>query len=183
MILCLIKECCRIQQSLKLVFRAAIIFLVGIILRFKIVVFSHLLAKADSFPLLLLHLNRCIMLERIDTSSSNAPTHPGKVQIFQPQARMTNKYSWVAWGGDVEASNWLAELPKSPLLAASDMSLLWVPVPIDSFQLLPFFQKPELVVNDYDLRQLWKEWFIVGGWTVVIKKLHWNLSHQCRNDM
>ena len=114
MILCLIKECCRIQQSLKLVFRAAIIFLVGISLRFKIVVFSHLLAKADSFPLLLLHLNRCIMLERIDTSSSNAPTHPGKVQIFQPQARMTNKYSWVAWGGDVEASNWLAELPKSP---------------------------------------------------------------------
>ena len=99
MILCLIKECCRIQQSLKLVFRAAIIFLVGIILRFKIVVFSHLLAKADSFPLLILHLNRCIMLERIDTSSSNAPTHPGKVQIFQPQARMTNKYSWVAWGG------------------------------------------------------------------------------------
>ena len=84
-------------------------------------------------------------------------------------------------GGDVEASNWLAELPKSSYLAASDMSLLWVP--IDSFQLLPFFQKPELVVNDYDLRQLWKEWFIVGGWTVVIKKLHWSLSHQCRNDM
>ena len=141
MILCLIKECCRIQQSLKLVFRAAIIFLVGIILWFKIVVFSHLLAKADSFPLLLLHLNRCIMLERIDTSSSNAPTHPGKVQIFQPQARMTNKYSWVAWGGDVEASNWLAELPKSPANLRPVICLYFeFPFPLTPFNFYHFFR-------------------------------------------
>ena len=100
---------------------------------------------------------------------------------------MTIKYPWVAWGGDVEAWNWSAELPKSLWEKSHIRWPLWgqwyVFTLSSHWHLTTFtiFQKPELISNDYDLIHFLKEWFIaLCKCTVIIPKLNWNLSHELK---
>ena len=46
---------------------------------------SHSPMKANSFPLNSSITTTCVPLKRLDTSGSNSPPHPGKVQIPHPQ--------------------------------------------------------------------------------------------------
>ena len=95
-----------------------------------------------------------------------------------PQAWVTIKYPWVAWGGDVEAWNWSAELPKSLTCGQWYVFTLSSHWHLTTFTI---FQKPELVSKDYDLIHFLKEWFIaLCKCTVIIPKLNWNLSHELK---
>lgn len=85
-ILCVINECCKIQQDHLLGFGVAAGFfsLEGIILRCEYCLSTPFPNKSRLFTCKLLNYNICITLERPDTSGSNAPPHPGKFKFPTP---------------------------------------------------------------------------------------------------
>ena len=117
------------------------------------------------------------MQERIDTSSSNAPTRLGKVQISPGMD--DNQIPM----GCLRGGCWSLEL----ISGVAKVSLTWgqwyVFTLSSYWHLTTFtiFQKPELVSKDYDLIHFLKEWFIaLCKCTVIIPKLNWNLSHELK---
>ena len=117
------------------------------------------------------------MQERIDTSSSNAPTRLDKVQISPGMD--DNQIPM----GCLRGGCWSLEL----ISGVAKVSLTWgqwyVFTLSSHWHLTTFtiFQKPELVSKDYDLIHFLKEWFIaLCKCTVIIPKLNWNLSHELK---
>ena len=119
------------------------------------------------------------MQERIDTSSSNAPTRLDKVQISLSPGMDDNQIPM----GCLRGGCWSLEL----ISGVAKVSLTWgqwyVFTLSSYWHLTTFtiFQKPELVSKDYDLIHFLKEWFIaLCKCTVIIPKLNWNLSHELK---
>ena len=125
------------------------------------------------------------MQERIDTSSSNAPTRLGKVQISLGMD--DNQIPMGCLRGGCWSLELISGVAKVSLREESYHWPLWgqwyVFTLSSHWHLTTFtiFQKPELVSKDYDLIHFLKEWFIaLCKCTVIIPKLNWNLSHELK---
>ena len=117
------------------------------------------------------------MQERIDTSSSNAPTRLGKVQISPGMD--DNQIPMGCLRGGCWSLKLISTVAKVSLTWGQ-----WYVFTLSSYWHLTtftIFQKPELVSKDYDLIHFLKEWFIaLCKCTVIIPKLNWNLSHELK---
>ena len=125
------------------------------------------------------------MQERIDTSSSNAPTRLDKVQISPGMD--DNQIPMGCLRGGCWSLELISRVAKVSLREESYHWPLWgqwyVFTLSSHWHLTTFtiFQKPELVSKDYDLIYFLKEWFIaLCKCTVIIPKLNWNLSHELK---
>ena len=125
------------------------------------------------------------MQERIDTSSSNAPTRLGKVQISPgmddnqiPMGCLRG--GMLKLGIDQRSCQSLFERRVISLASLRPMICLYFEFPLTPYNFY-HFSETRIGFKDYDLIHFLKEWFIaLCKCTVIIPKLNWNLSHELK---